>query len=91
MTIQEESTPTQYKILNLTVQILADETLTTASIRLFSDIEILSETGRTVTRVHPTPQATPQQLTAFLAWINANLSAFEANNPGLTRYVEEQE
>jgi hypothetical protein len=89
-TITERLTPTQYGNVRLVVQVANDETLTTDSLSVHADIQVFNTAGQILETDNPTPQATPTQLAAFLAWVNTNLAAYEAAT-GLTRLIEEGE
>ena len=78
MTIVDDLTPTQYKLQRFAVQTNGEGELV-----LSSDIAVFNAAGQRVGDDHPTPQATPAQLDAFLAWINSNVATYEAAT-GLT-------
>jgi hypothetical protein len=87
MTIVDQLTPVYYRPMHLVVEIVPDETLTEGSLTFFSDIRILNKDGRQLGDDHPTPQTTPAQLAAFLAWIQSNLATYQTA-VGLDRYTE---
>lgn len=87
MSIVQELTPVFYSPMRLVIEIAPDAILTEDSLRFFSDIGILNESGELLDIDHPMPQTTPAQITAFLAWVQANLTAYE-NTIGLERHVE---
>jgi len=78
MTIVDDLTPTQYRLVRFAVQRDSDGGLV-----LSSDIHVYNAAGRQVGDDHPTPQATSAQLEAFLAWIVSNLATYESTT-GLT-------
>lgn len=88
MSIVDKLTPVYYYPISLVVQIRPDETLTTASLSFHTDIRILNADGQPLGTDHPTPQITPQQLSAFLTWVQTNLTAYQTAI-GLQRYTEE--
>lgn len=88
MTIVDKYAITQYGNIRLTVQINGDETLTVDSIELHADIDVFNAAGQRIDTDNPTPQATTAQLEAFLAWINYNLSLYEAAT-GLERKIDD--
>ena len=90
MSIIEQLTPTQYLPVRLVVEIRPDTTLTVASLTFHTDIRILNEFDVQIGNDHPTPQVTPAQEAAFLAWVLSNLATYETA-VGLTRHTEEIE
>lgn len=87
MTIVDELTPTQYHPIRFVVEVAPDTTLTVESLSVHTDVHILSVDDQQLGNDHPMPQATEAQMTAFLTWIQDNLSLYEAA-VGLTRYTE---
>lgn len=81
MTIVGKLTPTQYKLLRFAVQRDGE-----GGLLLMSDVAVYNAAGQRVGTDNPTPQATPAQLSAFLAWINSNLATYETAT-GLTPLV----
>ena len=90
MSIVDQLIPEFYEPKRIVIEIRPDAILTTESLSLFTDVRILNADGRQLATDHPTPQATQQQLEAFLSWIESNLAAYE-NNVGLTRWTTEAE
>ena len=85
MTIVDELTPTQYKLMRFAVQRDSEGALV-----LSSDITVYNVAGQQVGDDHPAPQATSAQLSAFADWINSNLATYETVT-GLTPLPEEED
>ena len=83
MTIVDDLTPTQYRLLRFAVRIENGE------LALYSDIAVYNAAGKQVGTDHPTPQATAGQLAAFTEWIESNLALYETAT-GLTELAGEE-
>lgn len=87
MTIVDQLTPASYYPVRLVVEIRPDAILTASSLTFHSDIRILNANGQQLGNDHPQPQTTAQQLAAFLAWIQSNLTTYQTAI-GLPRFTE---